>query len=67
MGGFDDGSTVHLDAASRHTPVMLARCVELLEPALAADGAVLVDSTLGMGGREEAWREIDDARASYRI
>ena len=23
-------------------------------------------STLGMGGREEAWREIDDARANYQ-
>ncbi|NMR20615.1 16S rRNA (cytosine(1402)-N(4))-methyltransferase RsmH [Cellulomonas fimi] len=42
------------DAAERHTPVMLARCVELLAPALTSPGAVLVDSTLGMGGHSEA-------------
>lgn len=41
------------DAASRHTPVMLQRCLDLLAPALAADGAVMVDSTLGMGGHTE--------------
>ncbi|MGY4646133.1 16S rRNA (cytosine(1402)-N(4))-methyltransferase RsmH [Cellulomonas sp. URHB0016] len=41
------------DAATRHTPVLLRRCLELLEPALAADGAVMVDSTLGMGGHTE--------------
>ncbi|HEY5555292.1 MAG TPA: 16S rRNA (cytosine(1402)-N(4))-methyltransferase RsmH [Cellulomonas sp.] len=54
MSGSDDGSDVQVDAASRHTPVMLARCVELLEPALQGEGAVLVDSTLGMGGHTEA-------------
>jgi len=42
------------DTADRHTPVMLARCVELLAAALEAPGAVLVDSTLGMGGHAEA-------------
>jgi len=42
------------DTADRHTPVMLARCVELLAPVLDAPGAVLVDSTLGMGGHTEA-------------
>ncbi|HUX71158.1 MAG TPA: 16S rRNA (cytosine(1402)-N(4))-methyltransferase, partial [Cellulomonadaceae bacterium] len=36
------------EAAARHTPVMLARCVELLAPALRVPGAVMVDSTLGM-------------------
>src|ERR1700712_4601236 len=41
-----------------HDPVLLARCVELLKPALtrrAADGAgaVLVDATLGAGGHAE--------------
>ncbi|GCE76190.1 16S rRNA (cytosine(1402)-N(4))-methyltransferase RsmH [Cellulomonas biazotea] len=41
------------DAASRHTPVLLQRCLDLLAPALAADGAVMVDSTLGMGGHTE--------------
>lgn len=38
-----------------HTPVLLDRCVELLAPALADDGAVLVDATLGMGGHAEAF------------
>ncbi|MGN8246408.1 16S rRNA (cytosine(1402)-N(4))-methyltransferase RsmH [Cellulomonas soli] len=41
------------DAASRHVPVLLARCLELLAPALSAPGAVMVDSTLGMGGHTE--------------
>ncbi|MCL3860129.1 16S rRNA (cytosine(1402)-N(4))-methyltransferase RsmH [Actinotalea sp. K2] len=41
-------------AATRHTPVLLDRCVELLSPALSAPGAVLVDATLGMGGHTEA-------------
>ncbi|KRA23061.1 ribosomal RNA small subunit methyltransferase H [Microbacterium sp. Root61] len=40
-----------------HTPVLLERCVELLAPALAADGAVFVDGTLGMGGHSEAFLE----------
>ncbi|MEV4667746.1 16S rRNA (cytosine(1402)-N(4))-methyltransferase RsmH [Microbacterium sp. LWO12-1.2] len=40
-----------------HTPVLLDRCVELLAPALHADGAVLVDATLGMGGHSEAFLE----------
>ena len=35
-----------------HTPVLLERCVELLAPALEQPGAVLVDATLGMGGRK---------------
>jgi len=37
-----------------HVPVLLDRCVELLVPALAAPGAVVVDCTLGMGGHAEA-------------
>jgi len=42
------------DAASRHTPVLLQRCLELLAPAFAdRDTAVMVDSTLGMGGHTE--------------
>ncbi|AEE45740.1 16S rRNA (cytosine(1402)-N(4))-methyltransferase RsmH [Cellulomonas fimi] len=41
------------DAATRHTPVLLQRCLDLLAPALAADGSVMVDSTLGMGGHTE--------------
>jgi 16S rRNA (cytosine1402-N4)-methyltransferase len=41
----------------RHVPVLLDRCVELLAPALAAPGAVVVDATLGMGGHSEALLE----------
>lgn len=37
-----------------HVPVMLRRCLELLAPALAAPGAVVVDATLGLGGHSEA-------------
>ncbi|MFF1875643.1 16S rRNA (cytosine(1402)-N(4))-methyltransferase, partial [Kitasatospora herbaricolor] len=33
-----------------HTPVLLERVIELLEPALREPGAVLVDATLGLGG-----------------
>lgn len=40
-----------------HTPVLLERCVELLAPALAHPGAVLVDATEGMGGHSEALLE----------
>lgn len=36
---------------------MLERTLELLEPAVAARGAVLVDATLGMGGHAEAFLE----------
>jgi len=51
------------EPADRHTPVLLDRCVELLAPALAHPGAVLVDSTLGMGGHTEAVLErIPDVR-----
>ncbi|MFC3586216.1 16S rRNA (cytosine(1402)-N(4))-methyltransferase RsmH [Streptantibioticus rubrisoli] len=38
----------------RHVPVMLQRCLELLAPALAEPGAVVVDATLGLGGHSEA-------------
>ena len=41
-------------SAPRHVPVLLDRVVSLLEPALAKDGAVLVDCTLGLGGHSEA-------------
>lgn len=40
--------------SDRHLPVLVQRCVDLLAPALAAPGAVLVDCTLGMGGHTEA-------------
>jgi 16S rRNA (cytosine1402-N4)-methyltransferase len=41
-------------ARDRHLPVLLQRCVDLLAPALAEPGSVLVDCTLGMGGHTEA-------------
>lgn len=40
--------------APRHVPVLLDRIVELLEPALAREGSVIVDATLGLGGHSEA-------------
>jgi 16S rRNA (cytosine1402-N4)-methyltransferase len=42
------------DSVERHVPVMLQRCLDLLAPALAAPGAVVVDCTLGLGGHSEA-------------
>lgn len=41
------------DAASRHTPVLLQRCLDLLAPAFDVERPVMVDSTLGMGGHTE--------------
>jgi 16S rRNA (cytosine1402-N4)-methyltransferase len=37
-----------------HVPVLLERCIALLGPALAAEGAVHLDATLGLGGHAEA-------------
>ncbi|MFC7330255.1 16S rRNA (cytosine(1402)-N(4))-methyltransferase RsmH [Marinactinospora rubrisoli] len=42
------------DTEAAHVPVMLDRVAELLAPALAAPGAVLVDGTLGLGGHSAA-------------
>jgi 16S rRNA (cytosine1402-N4)-methyltransferase len=50
-----DGST--MDIGNIHTPVMLARTIELLEPAITPESAVLVDATLGMGGHSAALLE----------
>ena len=47
----------HMTDDAIHIPVMLERCVELLAPALAAEGAVLVDATVGMAGHSEAFLE----------
>ncbi len=44
-----------MDIERIHTPVMLERTLELLAPANEADGAVLVDATLGMGGHASAF------------
>ncbi len=43
------------EQAVRHVPVLLDRCLELLAPAVAGPGAVLVDMTLGLGGHAEAF------------
>ena len=48
-----------MDASALHTPVMLARTLELLAPAIEAAASagrtpVVVDGTLGMGGHTEA-------------
>lgn len=43
-----------MEAADLHTPVLLDRCLELLEPAISAPGATVIDATLGMGGHSEA-------------
>ena len=40
--------------AGRHVPVMAGRVTDLLAPALARDGAVLVDATLGRAGHARA-------------
>lgn len=45
------------DPALLHTPVLLDRCIELLEPAVSRPGAVVVDATLGMGGHSAALLE----------
>lgn len=49
-----DSSGAHAPGAPHHEPVLLARCVQLLSPALQGDGAVVVDATLGLGGHAEA-------------
>lgn len=38
------------EAAARHVPVMLERCLDLLAPALEIPEPLVVDATLGMGG-----------------
>ena len=40
-----------------HVPVLLARTLELLAPAVEAPGAVVVDATLGLGGHSAALLE----------
>jgi 16S rRNA (cytosine1402-N4)-methyltransferase len=50
----DDGRAAGAHARQRHVPVLLARVLELLAPALSAPNAVVVDATLGMAGHAEA-------------
>ena len=45
---------VSMGKASGHVPVMLDQVAALLGPALAADGAVLLDATLGRAGHTRA-------------
>ena len=40
-----------------HVPVLLARTLELLAPAVEAPGAVMIDATLGLGGHSAALLE----------
>ncbi|GEL99699.1 16S rRNA (cytosine(1402)-N(4))-methyltransferase RsmH [Cellulomonas terrae] len=49
----DDTTDHSSEAASRHTPVLLQRCLDLLAPAFDVENPVMVDSTLGMGGHTE--------------
>lgn len=53
----NDAPDEQQDLASIHLPVMLARTLELLAPALDRPNAVLVDATLGMGGHALAFLE----------
>jgi 16S rRNA (cytosine1402-N4)-methyltransferase len=41
----------------QHVPVLLERVLDLLAPVAEADGAVVVDATLGLGGHTEALLE----------
>jgi 16S rRNA (cytosine1402-N4)-methyltransferase len=50
----DDGRAAGAHAQQRHVPVLLARVLELLAPALSVPDAVVVDATLGMAGHAEA-------------
>ncbi|WP_051341643.1 16S rRNA (cytosine(1402)-N(4))-methyltransferase RsmH [Pseudonocardia spinosispora] len=44
----------HAPPPSQHVPVLLDRVLELLAPSIAAENAVVVDGTLGLGGHAEA-------------
>lgn len=49
------------NAAQLHTPVLLEECLDLLEPSISHDQAVMIDCTLGMGGHTEgALRRFPD-------
>ncbi len=47
----------HPSGSAQHAPVLLARCLELLGPALADRSAVVVDATAGLGGHSAALLE----------
>lgn len=47
-----------VESAPSHVPVLLSRCIALLEPALRASSApVMVDATLGLAGHAQAFLE----------
>lgn len=46
--------TLAHDSGSLHIPVMLERCLELLDHVASLQQAVIVDATLGLGGHSEA-------------
>ncbi|HEX4224856.1 MAG TPA: 16S rRNA (cytosine(1402)-N(4))-methyltransferase RsmH [Pseudonocardiaceae bacterium] len=52
--GEDPHGSGSREPGDRHVPVLLDRVLALLAPALRADGAVLVDCTLGLGGHADA-------------
>lgn len=52
------------DARELHVPVLLDRCLELLEPVASRPDAVVIDATLGMGGHTEA---LLDAHPSLTV
>lgn len=60
-------SSEHADPATVHVSVLRERCVELLAPALQAEGAVYVDATCGMGGHTEAVLEACPAARAVCI
>lgn len=43
------------DLAAIHQPVLLQQCVDLMTPALASEGAIAVDCTLGLAGHTIAF------------
>lgn len=45
---------MRVDDAAGHVPVLLERCLELLDPVLRRPGAVAVDATVGLGGHSRA-------------
>src|ERR1700759_1441408 len=52
--GDQERGVVSMGQAAGHVPVMLDQVTALLGPALAADGAVLLDATLGRAGHTRA-------------
>jgi 16S rRNA (cytosine1402-N4)-methyltransferase len=53
----DQEAEIFMATNDIHVPVNLERSLELLAPAIAHPGAVLVDATLGMAGHAEAFLE----------